>query len=459
MNPAGGGTIAAVATPPAPAGLGVVRISGPQAIAVAESVFRPFSAGKRLADRPGYTALYGHAADADGVIDECVALLFRAPKSYTGEDTVELSCHGGRYLLDRVLRACIAAGARPAGPGEFTRRAFLNGKLDLAQAEAVTDLIAAEGRLAARSALAAREGALARALSRVRDTLAGLSAQLTAFVDYPDDDIPELAPEALADALRGCLAEMDALLSRYEAGRILREGVDTAIVGAPNVGKSTLMNWLSGFERSIVTDVAGTTRDIVEETVRVGEVTLRLADTAGLRDTDDPVEAIGVARARGRLQSAALILAVFDLSRPFSDGDRALLAALPPAQTVALLNKCDCSPAWDGAAVASVIPETVVISARAGEGEAALAAAVARVTGVAALAADQAMLTSARQFSAAQRCRAALLEAQSALCVGATLDAVDVCLEGALAALLELTGERVTDVVVDEVFARFCVGK
>lgn len=454
-----GDTIAAVATPPAPAGLGVVRISGAHAIDVAARVFSPRAEGKRLCEQPGYTALYGHAADADGVIDECIALVFRAPKSYTGEDTVELSCHGGRYLLSRVLRACIAAGARPAGPGEFTRRAFQNGKMDLTQAEAVTDLIAAEGRLAAKSALAAREGALSQALASVRETLTALTAQLSAFVDYPEDDVPLLEPAALSDALSACAARLSGLLSHYEAGRILREGVDTAIVGSPNVGKSTLMNRLAGCERSIVTDVAGTTRDIVEETVRVGEVTLRLADTAGLRETDDPVESIGVARARGRLESAALILAVFDLSRPFSGDDRRLLEALPPAQTVALLNKHDCPPAWDPSTVADVIPETVLVSARNGEGEEALAAAVARVTGVAALSADMPLLTSARQYAAAQRCQTALGESLSALNDGATLDAVDVCAEGALSALLELTGERVSDVVVDEVFARFCVGK
>lgn len=320
-------TIAAISTPPAPAGLGVIRLSGDEAVAVASRVFRPGRAGRDLAGLKGYTAAYGHVFDEEGDIDDCVALVFRAPHSYTGEDVVELSCHGGLYLLRRVLRAVLAAGARPAGAGEFTRRAFLNGKLDLTRAEAVMELIAADGRLAARTALAAREGNLYRRMDAVKNELVGLSAHFSAYVDYPDEDIPALDEAALDGVLARAEESLSSLLATYDAGRVLREGVDTVIVGSPNVGKSTLMNWLAGCERSIVTPVAGTTRDVVEETVRLGDVVLRLSDTAGIRETNDAVESIGVQRARQRMEQAALVLAVFDGSRPLSEDDRALAEA------------------------------------------------------------------------------------------------------------------------------------
>ena len=290
--------IAAIATPPAAAGIGVIRLSGDGAIAVADKVFRPLGKGKTLGGLDGYSALYGHAYDRDGDIDDCVALVFRAPHSYTGEDVVELSCHGGLYLLKRVLRATLDAGAVPAEAGEFTKRAFLNGKMDLTGADAVMDLIGAGGALAARAALAAREGSTYRRAESIKAKLLAVAAQNAAYVDYPDDDIPELSPEALGETLTEAESALEELLRTFDAGRLLREGVDTAIVGTPNVGKSTLMNRLSGSERSIVTAQAGTTRDVVEESVRVGDFVLRLSDTAGIRETEEEAEAIGIRLAK-----------------------------------------------------------------------------------------------------------------------------------------------------------------
>lgn len=447
--------IAAIATPLSPAGLGVVRISGEGAIALADTIFR---GSKTLSSLGGYRAAYGHVFDADGNIDDCVALVFRSPHSYTGEDTVELSCHGGTYILRRVLRAAIAAGARPAEGGEFTRRAFLNGKMDLSGAEAVMDLIAAEGKIAAKTALSAREGALYRKLDEVKTVLVGLSAQIAAFIDYPDDDVPPLPTEELIAALENAKQTLERLLASADAGRILTSGIDTAIVGAPNVGKSTLMNLLSGCERSIVTDIAGTTRDVVEETVLLGDVRLRLSDTAGLHDTDDTVERIGVQKARQRLEQAALVLAVFDSSREFDSEDETLLSSLDGKHAVIILNKTDLCDTVPAPLKTCDLP-LVSLCAKSGDGLEALTAAVATVTGIAALTGDEPMLANERQRIGAARCLESVNAAIAALSSGLAEDAAAVCIDEALSAVLELTGERVSDTVVAEVFSRFCVGK
>lgn len=449
--------IAAIATASGAAGIGVVRLSGEGAIEIADRVFSSAS-GKALSALPGYTALYGRVRDDSGAVDDCVALVFRAPHSYTGEDTVELSCHGGRYLLQRVLRAALDAGAAPAAAGEFTRRAFQNGKLDLTAADAVMDLIAAEGRLSARTALSAHDGAIARAIDGARSTLLSAAAQIAAVVDYPYEDIPELSTDELYELLEEGRNRLARLLETYEAGRVLREGIETAIVGAPNVGKSTLMNLLAGAECSIVTDIAGTTRDVVEETVRVGEVTLRLADTAGIRDSEDAVERIGVSRARERMRRASLILCVMDGARPLTEEDRALLAELDKRHTIAVLNKSDCGCAVDEAETAPYAYRTVRLSAATGEGLEALTAAVEELTGVAALSGDEALLSTERQRAGVHTAICCIDEAVSAL-QGGLPDAAMVSVDAAVEALAVLTGEKATEAVVDEVFSRFCVGK
>ena len=451
--------IAAISTPAGAAGLGVVRLSGDDAVAVAAALFRPADPARPLTALKGYTAAYGHVFDAEGDIDDCVALVFRAPHSYTGEDVVELSCHGGRYILQRVLRACFAVGARPAAAGEFTRRAFLSGKMDLTGAESVMDLIAAEGKLAAQTALTAREGGIYRRLASVKESLLGIAAQFAAFIDYPDEDIPDLEPSVLRKTIQTSISTVESLLATYDAGRILREGIDTAIVGRPNVGKSTLMNLLSGCERSIVTDTAGTTRDIVEETVRLGDVTLRLADTAGIRDTADAVESVGVSRARARMEQAALVLAVFDGGEVLQEEDKVLVETLKNRAAIAIINKADKPLAIDADWVAAQFSHTVILSAKEERGVDDLTAAVAAVTGVERLDAAQPVLSTERQRQCAADCLACLKEAEEALQMGFTPDAVSVSVDGAINALLELTGERATEAVVEQVFARFCVGK
>ena len=450
--------IAAISTPVAPAGLGVVRLSGDGCIALADRLFRPAHPGETLSALPGYTALYGHVFDAEGDVDEAVALVFRAPHSYTGEDVVELSCHGGVYLLQRVLRAVLDAGAQPAGPGEFTKRAFLNGKMDLTGADAVMDLIGAQGDLAARTALAVREGAVFRALSEVKDALLSVAAPMAAYVDYPDADIPELESEALRITLDGAADALRRLLDTFDAGRVLREGVDTVIVGTPNVGKSTLMNRLAGFERSIVTREAGTTRDVIEETVRLGNVTLRLSDTAGIRQAVGEAETIGVQRAWDRLRNASLILAVFDGSAALTEDDREIARQAAQGNAICILNKADCPPE-DMTFLRKLFTRVVVLSAKTGSGLDDLTREIEDATGIASLQGGEAILSTERQRADARRALDSVELARTALQEGLTPDVIAVSVESAIGAIAELTGERASDAVVGEVFARFCVGK
>lgn len=451
-------TIAAVSTPAGTGGIGTVRVSGPEAREICDRVFvSPKS--KRIVDAPGYTALYGRVQGPDGPIDEAVALVFAAPASYTGEDVVELSVHGGAYIVRTLLRALLAAGARLAEGGEFTRRAFLNGKLDLAQAESVMQLISAKGQESHRAALQAKNGALSREVGEIRAFLLRCAGDLAAYIDYPDEDMPAFEPGAFLEHLDMAEKRLSHLLGNYDAGRLLREGIDTVIVGRPNVGKSTLMNLLAGEERSIVTDVAGTTRDIVEESVLLGGLCLRLADTAGLRDTDDRVEAIGVQRTRDRLERARLILLVLDASSPLTAEDRELFSLCRGRPTVVVINKSDLPEQIDRSEVEKYGFPALTISALDQNSVNLLAAAVEKATGLSDLSDDPVVLSTERQRVCAENALLSVREAKDALAEGITLDAVGVCLDDALNALFSLTGERVTTAVADDVFSRFCVGK
>lgn len=452
-------TIAAISTAQAPAGIGMIRISGKDARAVAGRVFVS-AHGRSLADAPGYTALYGHIETPQKVrVDEAIALVFASPASFTGEDVVELSCHGGMTVMKQVLRLVLDAGAQIAEPGEFTRRAYLNGKMDLAKAESVMALISAQGDQAARIAAAGLEGALSKRIGKIRDKLVATAAHLSAWADYPEEEIPELDPVMLGAGLSDVQEELDSLLSQFDTGRVIREGVDTVIAGRPNVGKSTLMNLLAGCERSIVTQYAGTTRDIVEETVLLGDIVLRLADTAGLRETQDVVEQIGVDKARQRFRQAELVFAVFDSSQELSQEDISLIDGLYGIPSIAVLNKDDLAPKINLPYIQEHFQQIVSISAKAGMGLAQLEQAVAQVLHTGNFDPSQGVLMTERQRDAAQRARDGVCEALEALSTGVTLDAVTVLMEHAISDLLELTGERVTDTVVDSVFAHFCVGK
>ncbi len=451
-------TIAAISTPQAAGGIGIVRLSGDDAITIADGLFRP-TGPTRLRDLAGYRAAHGRVAFEGKDLDECVALVFRAPKSYTGENVVELSCHGGLYVLQQVLRAALASGAVPAGPGEFTKRAFLNGKLNLTEAEAVMGIIHAQGEQGARAALTALDGALSRKMQAFCASLLGLSAQLAAWVDYPDDEIEELENGEIAETLQNVADELTGLLRRFDAGSAITQGVQTAIIGKPNVGKSALMNLLSGFGRSIVTEIAGTTRDVVEQTVRLGNLVLHLADTAGIRQTDDVVEQIGVDRAKQAGDRAGLIFAVFDLSRPLDEADEAILRLCEGRRVVGVLNKSDLPQMADLALLQEKLPLCVKLCALSGDGLQSLEQAAEALLCTNELDPTAAMLTTERQKQDAERALAAVRQAQGDLESGMTLDAVNVAIDDAIDALLSLTGEKVSDAVVDEVFSRFCVGK
>ncbi len=452
-------TVAAIATPPGKGGIAVVRISGPQAYRVASAVFRPADPKKSLEKAKGYTALFGHFILDGAVADEVVALCFRAPRSYTGEDVVELSCHGGSAVSELLLRACLCAGAQPAGPGEFTKRAFLSGRISLTQAEAVMDLIGATGRQAAAAAAASMEGALYKKIEGVRAKLVALAGHLAAFIDYPEEDVPDLSAKALAATVRECLDAMETLIAGYGTGEVLRRGVRTAIVGSPNVGKSTLMNLLAGFERAIVTPVAGTTRDVVETELSLGGVRLHLADTAGIRQTSDVVEAEGIRRSYAQLERAGLVLAVFDASRKAQPEDEDLARRCAGRPALAILNKSDLAKNFDETRIAPYFSKIISISAKDVDFLPVVENAVSEILGTAHADPDALLLANERQLAAAQRAAAALRDALRAVQDGMTLDAAGVCIDDALEALYALTGEHAGDDVIEEVFSKFCVGK
>lgn len=449
-------TIAAIATPLGEGSIGVIRISGDNAIAVADKVFLSFS-GKTLAQMQGYTAAYGEIKDNGTVLDDAVALVFRSPKSYTGEDVVEISIHGGRLMLKAVLRLILQNGAFLAEAGEFTKRAFLNGKLDLTKAESVMGLISARSESELRLSRAAHIGGVSKKIDKIESDLVSADASIAAFSDYPDEDIEGLDYDNFLRMLNSAKAEIENMLSTYDAGRILREGIDTAIVGKPNVGKSTLMNMLSGAERSIVTDVAGTTRDVIEDTVTVGDITLRLADTAGIHKTDDTVESIGVKRAKERIDSAELVLAVFDGTKPLDKDDKELIESVKNKNTIVIINKTDLENKIDTSFFEGF--RVVEISAKHKTGYEKLAEEIAEISGTANLSPDSAVLIGERQRACAERALDGVNEAINALTCGQTMDAVGVCVDDALAALFELTGKRATNEVTDEIFRKFCVGK
>ena len=451
-------TIAAVSTAKASAGISVIRISGDKAIDISDKIFKSKS-GTKLSDMKGYTCALGDVYTDGERIDECIATVFREPHSYTGENVVELSCHGGVYVTAAVLRAVLDAGAQPAQAGEFTKRAFLNGKLDLIEAEAVMDIISSRSKASARAALEIKDGALSERIDGIKAVLLDKAAHLNAWADYPEEDIPEISSEELISALTKAGKELDDIIKSYDNGRILKDGIDTVIAGKPNVGKSTLMNLLAGYDKSIVTSVAGTTRDIVEESVALDDIVLNLSDTAGIRTTGDEIESIGVEKARAKLETAALILCVFDSSKELSDDDNEIINSAAETPSIAIINKTDLPSKLDEEKLKDKFKEIVRMSAKNSDGVRELIEAIKRVYAVSDLDSNLTLIYNERQRSLTINARNCVHEAIEALNIGMTFDAITVSIEEAIAYLCELTGERVTDEVVDRVFHSFCVGK
>ncbi len=449
--------IAAVATGKAPCAIGILRLSGAGCAGVAGKIFTPDS-GISLTDAPSRKLLLGTLRDRHGrVIDQAMAVCCRAPHSYTGEDTVELQCHGSPAMLSAALEALFCVGARQAGPGEFTKRAFLNGKMDLTQAEAVIDLIDAETADAAANAAGQLGGALLRRIEPVYDRMTDLCSHFHAVLDYPDEDIEDFGLDELAGTLEFADAELQRLLATYERGTYLKNGVRTVLLGRPNAGKSSLFNALTGFDRVIVTEIAGTTRDTVEETVRVGSVLLRLTDTAGIREAADRIEALGVERSEQAAQAAELAIFVCDGTLPLNDEDqRAMQAAKQAPYSLAVINKAD-QPL---VVRPEELPfETVLtLSALTGEHLQALTDRIEAWFG-GETHCDGSLLTNPRQFGAITRAETALARAAAALRRGITPDAVLTDVEDAMQALGEVIGRTVREDITNRIFSRFCVGK
>lgn len=450
-------TIAAIATA-APGAIGILRLSGPLAISALSALFTSVSGGK-LEEKAPRTLVYGSLCDSDGeIIDWVLATYTRGPNSYTGEDTAEVHCHGSPLVQTLALEALFGQGCRQAQAGEFTQRGFLNGKLDLSQAEAVADLIDAQSREGARHAAGQLAGALGRRIATCYSDLVDLMAHFCVVLDYPDEDLDAFNSESISHTLATQEQVLTDLLATWSRGKYLRDGIPCAIIGRPNAGKSSLLNALLGYERAIVTPIAGTTRDTVEERATLGGIALRLIDTAGLRESDDPIEQMGVARSRAAVERAQLILLLSDCTTPLSQEDILLLEQCKKqAPTVLLRTKGDLSPVPVGIELGDT--KIVTLSALTGEGIPKLEDAVGSLFPRGTTERYGELLTNARQAEATTRALEALKRAREALEMGVTPDALLTDVEEAMGALGELTGQSVREDITSRIFQRFCVGK
>ncbi|MBQ3587846.1 MAG: tRNA uridine-5-carboxymethylaminomethyl(34) synthesis GTPase MnmE [Oscillospiraceae bacterium] len=451
--------IAAMATAPGKASLCSIRISGEEAFEIAEKVFVPFNKAKSVKEAKGYTALFGSFYRKGEEVDQAVALFFRAPRSYTGENVVEISCHGGSAVADQLLKACYEAGAKPAGAGEFTKRAFLNGKMSLTQAEAVMEMINATSNQALNAAKSALEGHLYKRAAKIRDDLLVLVGHISAYTDYPEEAVEDVTDEEVSEILTNAENSLKKLMDGYDNGAKIRQGVNTAIVGKPNVGKSTLLNALSGFEKAIVTPIAGTTRDVVEQEVILGGVNLILQDTAGIRATDDVVEAMGIQRSLDRLQGANLVFCVFDGSNEIAADDIELAERCRGLNRIAIINKQDLEQKFDVSQIEKNFKKVLYITAKDFYMSKEFENDVMEVLGVADIDVTTGAIVNERQYEAVRTAYTAIKDANDRFKEGFSLDIIGVAVDEALYAVYGLTGENVSDEVVNEVFSKFCVGK
>ncbi len=456
-------TIAAISTAVSNSGIGIIRISGKDAVAVADRVYRSQGGKKHLADQPTHTIHYGYIVDGGETIDEVLVMLMRAPKSFTAEDTVEVNCHGGVYAMKRVLDAVLKNGARPAEPGEFTKRAFLNGRIDLSQAESVMDVIQAKNEYALKNSLQQLKGAVRTAINELRSRILYQTAFIESALDDPEHISLDGYPDRLSKEVGGLQEKLSELIASSENGRILKEGIRTVILGKPNAGKSSLLNAMVGEERAIVTDIAGTTRDALEETIAFQGITLNLVDTAGIRETEDVVEKIGVGRAIEKAKEADLILGVFDAARPLDENDREILKVIEGRQAILLLNKTDLAAALSKEKLQEMTGghyPIVPVSAKKQTGLSALTEQIrARFYQGEISVQDELYITNARQKHALQDAAEGLQRVQESISLGMPEDFYSIDLLAAYEALGTITGETVGEDLVNEIFSRFCMGK
>lgn len=458
-------TIAAISTAVSESGIGIIRISGEEAFEVANRVWQSPGKKKRLSMQPANTIHYGYIYDGEEMVDEVLVMLMRGPKSFTAEDTVEINCHGGVYAMKRVLETVLKNGARPAEPGEFTKRAFLNGRIDLSRAEAVMDVIQAKNEYALKNSLSQLKGSVQKKLKSLRQSILYEIARIESALDDPEHMSLENYPEELGAKNKEWLAEIEKLIDSSENGKILKEGIQTVILGKPNAGKSSLLNILSGEEKAIVTEIAGTTRDILEETVNIHGITLRLMDTAGIRSTEDVVEKIGVSRAKESAKNADLIIYVIDTSRPLDENDREIMELLRGKKAVILLNKSDLDSVVTREEVLEQLDDLEVqkmisVSAKEQTGIEELENALkdlffeGKVTFN-----DEVCITNLRQKADLAEARESLLKVQESLEMDMPEDFYSIDLMSAYEALGAITGESVGEDLVNEIFSKFCMGK
>ena len=453
-------TIAAISTPPGTGGIAVIRISGDQALEIGDRIFRGHG---KLSGAASHTIHYGFIVNEQNEkIDEVLVSVMRAPKTFTTEDTIEINTHGGTMTVQNVLTTVIKAGAVMAEPGEFTKRAFLNGRIDLSQAEAVIDIINSKNELSRKNALSQLEGTLSKEIRAIRQELVHLAARMQVLIDYPDEELEDVTEQEIEQIVSQCAERAGKLLDTADNGKIIKDGIRTAIAGKPNVGKSSLLNSLARADRAIVTDIAGTTRDVIEESVNLNGVPILLTDTAGIRDTDDAVEKIGVERSKKSIQEADLVLVMLDGSELLTDEDRSVLRATHDKKRIIIINKTDLGrPKYTEAVRAKANGDPVLeISALTGSGLEELAEEIRRIYNFHAMSGNSgAVITNMRHKQALLAAREALYRAADAIQSGMPADIASIDMNEAISALGEITGETVSDDIVNEIFHHFCVGK
>lgn len=454
-------TIAAISTAMTGSGIGIIRISGEKSVSIAEKIFHPGKKGKKLSEQAAYTAHYGMIKDGEEIIDEVLVLLMKKPHSYTAEDTVEIHCHGGVYVMKRILDLVIRNGARPADPGEFTKRAFLNGRIDLSQAEAVMDVIQAKNEYALKSSVSQLKGSVMKKIRALREQVLYEIAYIESALDDPEHISLEGYPQKLCVKVDNFLKESEELLTGAEEGRVLREGIRTVIVGKPNVGKSSLLNVLAGDERAIVTEIAGTTRDALEEQIRIRGLTLNLVDTAGIRETEDVVERIGVDRAKNMVNEADLVLYVVDSSSVLDENDEEIISFLKDQNVIVLLNKSDLPSAVNSEMIQEKLSKPVIsVSAREETGIEEFADLLEKMFLEGRVSFnDEVYLTNARQKNAMEEAKRSFERVKESIEAGMPEDFFSIDLMAAYDSLGQILGESVGEDLVNEIFSKFCMGK